>query len=457
MEPTDSNSEIVVRLRTTRAARRAFGHLLRYGTLPSRLRASIRGALLDVLVDSPLRALFAGSSLAEQRVMFQGPDAPQDRVESLAWSLRDADDAKRKDFCGYHVLRFKSSDAARRALARLRSDSLVEFAHTPKLRVPEEAADPLANRQWALAATGLHHARAAAARWREPKDRNLAIAVIDTGVAGPDGNRHPDLEDVVRSTNFTGGAPFDQSGHGTHVIGVIGALTNNNLGISGYCSPTKIISIKALSPAFDRASFRPTAYLEALEHAVSVAVNPSREFLRDFGRVKVINLSLSGDESDETETHLIRTAIQNNVAVVAAMGNQNSDQPRYPAAIPGVIAVGATTITDGIWHEREGIGSNRGTHIDLVAPGAEILSTVPTYATHDHSDPTGFMALSGTSFAAAHVSAAVALLFARQPLASVEEIRKALQRGARKIAGQTGFSEQFGHGLLNIQSALDFF
>jgi subtilisin family serine protease len=87
--------------------------------------------------------------------------------------------------------------------------------------------------------------------------------------------------------------------------------------------------------------------------------------------------------------------------VVAAAGNEAVDEPRYPAAYPTVIGVGAL--------DRDGVpfGSNhRGAHVEIAAPGVEIVSTIPggSFAFSD-----------GTSLATAHVSAVLGLLMAAVP------------------------------------------
>ena len=132
------------------------------------------------------------------------------------------------------------------------------------------------------------------------------------------------------------------------------------------------------------------------------------------------------------------------------MGNekQEGNSKSYPAAIANVIAVGATDETDSI-----ALFSCTGTHIDLVAPGVNIVSTVPTYPT-SLADGTDYEAWPGTSMATPMVSAAAALLLAKKPDATPAQIRKALVKSADKVPGQTKFNATCGHGRLNIKKAL---
>lgn len=249
--------------------------------------------------------------------------------------------------------------------------------------------------------------------------------MIDTGVD----RRHPDLADITE-LKFTGGRIRDRDGHGTHVIGTIAAVANNGIGISGVCESKQLVSLKVTDP-FDQ-----RGYLRALHHAI-------RE------KVQVLNISLGGPESPTEET-LIRSAIRKGIVIVAAMGNHGTSRRVYPAAYRNVIAVGASTQTDECWRD-----SNRGAHIDLVAPGTDILSTVPRYRTRRARsklyDAAGW---SGTSMAAAYVTGTAALCLAQAPDASPQQVRDWLRSAADPIVGQQGFTHRNGWGRLNVRRTL---
>jgi hypothetical protein len=294
---------------------------------------------------------------------------------------------------------------------------------TSRKRAAAPANDPLLNRQWGLRAIELFQAQQAAG-FKEATA--VVIAVIDTGVdAG-----HPDLQGVVfAEETFTTGPLKDVKGHGTHVTGIIAAVRNNGIGISGVCQSQRIMSLKALGP------YGGPGYYRAIRHAT------------DNG-AQVMNFSLGGPH-DPTEELLVRRALDRGIVVVAAMGNDYShNAPIYPAAIPGVIAVGASTEID-----RRATFSQTGPHISLVAPGTNILSTVPTYPT-ELAKTTDYDSWPGTSMATPFVTAAVALLLAKRPTATRARIIQALQAGADKVAGQQGFSEEYGHGRLNLRRSL---
>ena len=249
----------------------------------------------------------------------------------------------------------------------------------------------------------------------------MTVAVIDSGVD----LQHPELTGV-ELVNFTTAPDRDTTGHGTHVCGIISGRKQSPDGVDGVCR-ARIMALKALDP------YQPKAYYRAL--AVATA------------RASVINLSLGGQE-DPTETQLINRALRRGVIVVAAMGNEQEygNPVLYPAALNGVIAVGAVDSKLNLARF-----SNTGSHVDLVAPGVGIRSCVPTYkstlAKHVNYDT-----FDGTSMAAPFVSAAAALLIAKMPGIGPDDVKKAIK--TRLCAGQTDPNEDFGRGVLDIAATL---
>lgn len=307
----------------------------------------------------------------------------------------------------------------------------VEYAFVPPVRSlfgrPSHRAkpDPLASRQWAHGAIRLRHARAAAG-FRD--GANVTVAVLDSGI--DDG--HPDLSGaIVEYKNFLRESNKDYVGHGTHVAGIIGATTNNEAGLTGV-SAARILALKALPR--DDSSFDPAAYYRALRYVI--------------GRARILNLSLGG-EKDQAEIDVLRDVIDAGVVVVAAMGNEYEEENpvEYPAAIRDVCAVGATDELD-----KRASFSNTGSHIDLVAPGVNILSTTPTYRYDDGE--TSYDAWDGTSMATPHVAGAAALVLARHGDWSPSQVIARLKSSADRVAGAKKGSSAYGHGRLNCQKAL---
>jgi hypothetical protein len=424
---SESSREVVLKLKTTQTAKRALRSLAAAEATRSPAASAERG---------PLARLLEGSLVKSMEPLF--PTRATRRAAALERMVMSLDEDADDDLAGLNVMHFDSADDANTACQMLAGDATVEYAHHPqerylaakaKRRAPRRrrvagAADPLLNRQWGLRAVELFQAQSAAG-FKEATD--IIIAVVDTGVDSD----HPDLKGIVsEEQNFTSGPTKDTQGHGTHVIGIIGAVVNNGVGVSGVCQSLKIMSLKALGP------YNAAGYYRAIRHAT------------DNG-AQVVNLSLGGDH-DPTEELLICRAIDRKVAVVAAMGNDGpSAPPSFPAAIEGVISVGASTEVDGLANF-----SQIGAHIDLVAPGVNILSTVPTYPVA-LAEATDYEAWPGTSMATPFVAATVALLLAKRPSASLTQIVGALHQGADKVLEQAGFNNRFGHGRLNVRRSLE--
>lgn len=403
-----SNGQIVVKLKRTGPTRGILRAAAADGTMPRK-----RGAL---------HKLLASRDVVDAAPIFD--DITERGVRGFRRMAMAAVNEVDSKLAGLSVVSMPTERHAKNALKRLQQDPMVEFAYV----IPEKyplSSDPLVNRQWSLAAIDLFSAEAAPGY---PDPSSVVVAVIDSGIDPS----HPELAGVIKEQHNFGGSAQDRdtSGHGTHVTGTIAALINNAKGIRGIFSSTNIMSIKALDP------YDGPGYYRALRYAT------------DNG-AKVINLSLGGG-FDPTEETLVKRAMNQGVAVVAAMGNDklSGNPTSYPAAIGGVIAVGATDETDTIADF-----SQTGTHIDLVAPGVNILSTIPTYPSSLASG-TDYEAWPGTSMATPHVSAAVALAWAKDPTLTLAKLRQALVRSADKVAGQSGFTSTYGHGRLNINKML---
>jgi hypothetical protein len=296
----------------------------------------------------------------------------------------------------------------------------------PKLKRPN---DPLLSRQWNHAAIQLHQARE---RSRFNSADALVVAVLDSGID----KDHPDLTDSIHSyENFLAATEDDRDyvGHGTHVAGIIAATINNKIGVSGICG-AQIMAIKGLPRRGN--PWNAEKYYRALAHPM------------DHGG-KILNLSLGGGY-DPGEEDIIADLLEAGVIVVAAMGNEflEGNPTSYPAAYEGVIAVGATDEAD-----RRADFSCTGPHIDLCAPGVNILSTVPRYPS-EFSETVDYDAWPGTSMATPHVAAAAALLLAKHGSMSPTEVEELLTESADRVPGQTDWDEEHGAGRLNIFNAL---
>ncbi|QUL53611.1 peptidase S8 [Paenibacillus tritici] len=252
--------------------------------------------------------------------------------------------------------------------------------------------------------------------------KEVVVAVVDTGVQA----NHPDLKGQLLTgynaiTNSS--TPDDDVGHGTHVAGIIGALTNNQEGVAGISWYNKILPVKALDN-----SGAGTTYSVA-EGIIWAA---------DQG-AKVINLSL-GNYADSQFLHdAIKYAYDRDIVIVSASGNDNTERPGYPAAYEEVIAVAATNASG----DRASF-SNYGDYIDVAAPGESIASTYP-----DNQ----YAALSGTSMASPHVAALAGLVRSLNPALTNKEVTELLTANAVDL-GNAGHDKYYGWGQVDIYRTL---
>ena len=263
----------------------------------------------------------------------------------------------------------------------------------------ETTPDPYASLQYGLAISGVREARGLST------GEGVTIALLDS--APEVGHRDLSAANVI---------PVGQEGespevgvHGTLMAGVINAIEDNGFGIAGLAPGATLVSIPICRPT-GAAGGQCTIYdlLRGLDQAWDAEAS-------------IVNLSLSGPPNILLERGVARLE-ELGAVVVAAAGNEGTDERRYPAAYPSVIGVGAVDKAGTLFS-----GSNRGPWVELVAPGVDVLSTVP-------GDSFAFG--NGTSLAAAHVSGLLAVLttITEDPrLARGELFRAVGARGNQRI------------------------
>ena len=277
----------------------------------------------------------------------------------------------------------------------------------------------------------------------------VTIAVLDTGVD----TTHPDLAGVLLpGVRFvTGPAPscapsttvLDDNSHGTHVAGIIAAVGNNGIGISGAAPNARILPLKVMDCT---GSGTVGDIAEAIVYAA------------DHG-ARIVNVSLGSSSASTTLAAAVSYALAHDVLVVAAAGNCGQTSPsclgmsnaaEYPGAYPGVVAVAATTTTDTI-----AAFSTRGPQVAIAAPGEHIVSTTPTYETYQSARGATlrYASFSGTSQATPFVSAVAALVMGMDPALTAPEVAARL-RGTADDLGLPGIDIAFGAGRVNALRAV---
>jgi hypothetical protein len=260
--------------------------------------------------------------------------------------------------------------------------------------------------QWALRNTGQFASGTAGADMKVPEawdltkeSNSVIIAVLDTGID----NNHADLFDnVISGWNFlsSDSNTMDVDGHGTHVAGIIGAVGNNSIGVSGLMWRVKLLPLKVCT--LDGCP------ISAITDAISYTISHSG---------KVINASFGtspGAPSPSTLFDAISAANSAGILVIVSAGNDENNNdlaPVYPASynLPNVISVAATDQND-----IKPTFSNFGSSVHVAAPGVYILSTVPpgvSFSLCTGSPYAGYDFCTGTSSAAPHVTGLAGLLY----------------------------------------------
>jgi len=251
----------------------------------------------------------------------------------------------------------------------------------------------------------------------------VTVAVIDSGVDP----YHPDLSNkLVAGYSYLGGSTSDTHdvlGHGTAVAGVIGADTNSGIGIAGLAWNTTIMPLVVVT------SSNTATYAD-----IASAIN----YAADHG-AKVINMSLGGTSYSSTLQNAVNYAWSKGLVIVAAAGNNSSSTGFYPAALNNVVAVSATDSNDNLLSF-----SNFGTWITVGAPGTYVYTT---------TNGGGYGNWQGTSFSSPQVAALAALLFAKNPSLSNQQVVDLIKNNADDV-GAPGFDINFGWGRINAFRAV---
>lgn len=197
--------------------------------------------------------------------------------------------------------------------------------------------------------------------------------------------------------------------HGTFVAGIIGAKTNNNLGIAGIVGGNNSIGGRIIPYCVGVQSPISSILDDAIIDAIIDAIDKG---------ARIIQLSLTIPFSQSVED-AIQYAINNNAIIVCASGNSGATSVGYPSSNSNVIAVGA--IQQNLSRV---FFSNYGDNLDIVAPGVDIYSTKLANA-YDYSD--------GTSFASPQVSGVAALILSVNPNLTGQEVRDIIEKTAQKV------------------------
>lgn len=303
--------------------------------------------------------------------------------------------------------------------------------------------------------------------WRRPDGVSFpALGPVDVPfAAAPDlgTDRFVSPRDFIWDDNL----PFDLSGHGTHIAGTVGQLTNNGMGVAGMAFNVKLMPVKVVDGEWDFIFNSPFI-------GTDDTVARGLRYAADNG-AKVINLSLGrdGDPAPVIQSAL-QYAVSRGAFVAVAGGNEGAGSnavERFAEIAPqieGLVSVGATA-RDG----RRATYSTVSSYIEVAAPGGDFTRSGPTggilqqtidlQLTESFAGPVArytaprfdifaYYGFEGTSMSTAHVSGLAALLVS-QGLTSPAAIEAILKQSSTDL-GSPGRDNEYGHGLINARAAL---
>ena len=391
----------------------------------------------------------------------------------------------------FNIISVASNVDPRDAALELGTRPDVEYAQ-PRYRVRPLLVpnDPLYSRQWNFSAIDMERA------WdiNPGATSNIVVAVIDTGVAYRNATvsftgigvaglpalgevtvpfaAAPELGAAARFVSpfdfiWNDDTPIDLNGHGTHIAGTIGQLTNNNIGVAGMAFNVRIMPVKVLDTEWDEIFNSPNV---GTDDVVARGIR----YAADHGAA-VINLSLGRDGGPAPAVRAaVEYAVRQGSFVVTAGGNEFEDGNRpnrlaeFAPQIDGMVAVGA------IGPDRSrAYYSSTGSHIELVAPGGDqrrngtgggvLQQTYDLDMVDRFSQGLGrfgpprfdafvYEYFQGTSMATAHVSGFAALLM-QQGITNSAAVEAVMKRYATDL-GAAGRDNEHGHGLINPRAAL---
>jgi subtilisin family serine protease len=278
---------------------------------------------------------------------------------------------------------------------------------------------------------------------------SVVVAIVDTGV----NYNHPDLQQniFVNQGEIPGNSqdddsngyiddvigydfanvdanPDDDHGHGSHCAGIVGAKGNNGVGVVGINWNVGILPVKALDSGGSGTNADVAA---GIEYAVDRGAS-------------IVSLSLGSSSPSSSIQNAIAYARAHDVLVVAAAGNDWSDNdlsPTYPASFTddNLIAVAATTANDSLaYFSNFGVSS-----VDVGAPGDDIESTVLG---------SGYDFYSGTSMATPYVAGLAALVKSVAPGRSYLELREIVLGSVDPLSSLSGKTATGGR--VNAHSAV---
>jgi len=333
-------------------------------------------------------------------------------------------------------------------------------AQTHDFDYPE---DTLYTQQWYLRGYGAAEAWELIDVREQMRQKPVVVAVIDSGTDVG----HQDLgSNLVPGCDFFGAFGIDNNPinpidpHGTHVAGIVAAVSDNDLGAVGvsYLANVKVQPIKIFSDE-QRSSI--SNAVKGIRWAAGLDVPGT---LPNPTPASVLNFSVGkpAGEGDEELHQAVADVIAAGKLFVSASGNQNFDAGNgvfSPANAPGAIAVGAldSDLQRSSFSKFDSTGVNT---VDLMAPGGKLSTGSPAQCSGSsgailNTFPNNqYKCQSGTSMATPYVSAVLALIWAQNPEWDANAVEQRLYDSVLYEASWAGKANEYGRGLVCMDRAL---
>jgi serine protease len=421
-------------------------------------------------------------------------EADRTRVREVAGRVTTAREVVRPSYADFDVVTIDPAADAEEVARRLSDEPEVEYAQASYRVYPYfRPNDPLFSQQWNLSILDMERA------WdiNQGATSSVVVAVLDTGVAFQNamyeftasswtdgGVRYPALgrvlvpfaaaPELADPNRFVApydfiwddGDPVDTDGHGTHVAGTIGQLTNNGVGVAGMAFNVRIMPVKCISGDWDDIFDSPFV---GTDDVVARAIR----YAADNG-AKVINMSLgrSGGPPATAIGAAMRYAVSRGAFIAVAAGNDFEDGNPIERLAEQAGPIDGAIVVAAVGPDRNrAYYSGSQSYVDIAAPGgnARQPNGLVMQQTYDprFSDtyllppsqygPPRFDAFvyrqwQGTSMATPHVAGLAALLIS-QGITSPEAIEAAIERFATD-RGATGRDNDYGQGLISPRNTL---
>jgi serine protease len=429
-------------------------------------------------------------------VKFRAGSGPM--VVNSTMSAVGGTDIERPSYADFDIMQIAADADPEAVAAELRARPDVEYAQARYLNHPMlRPNDQFYDRQWNFPALDMERA------WDIQPDAGsqITVAVLDSGVAFRTANVRynssfpfrltstgpvypplgvvdvpfavaPELGDAKfvapRDFIWDDDLPFDLDGHGTHVTGTIGQLTNNGVGVAGMAYNVRIMPVKVIQEVWDFIFGSPNAGTDDI-------VARGVRYAADNG-AQVINMSI-GREAGGPATvvdEAIRYAISRGVFVAVAGGNtaDGGNAPSRTAesapSINGMMAVGAVGRQLG-----RAYYSTTNSYIEITAPGGDfrvdpqqggiLQQTLDQDLVHTYllgpqrygpprADVFAYYFYQGTSMSTPHVAGLAAMLI-QQGITNPAAVEAAIKQFARDL-GPAGVDNEYGHGLIQPRTTL---